>query len=164
MVVLLLGAVGCHRPPSQDPAQYSKALIVLPGAMEVKYSKYRGTDQVFYKLTESYPASQALKQISAQLKVSGWIALKEDALNPGTPTSHVIGWENYIDKTGKVYQWLADWKNENGDMLRYALQYRSTKTGTQISDMLQVTVIFSPAAIFNAALDATHKDTAGSPS
>ena len=163
-VGLLLCAIGCKKQLPQDPAQYSKALIVLPGASEVKYNKADGTEQVVYKFVEPYPAAQMLKQISSQLEASGWTPLKEDALNPCIQSSYGKGWTISRDVVAKrqqpeVRQWITDWENNRGDNLRYALDYSYPQNSPSSASLSTVRVIeiFTPAEVFKSALSKREK-------
>lgn len=165
----VLLTIGCGKRSSQDPAHYSKSLIVLTGATDIRYAKLSGTDQVSYNLGETFPAKQTLAQISSRLNADGWIPLKEDVFNPGMPTSLVRGWSTVSDKTPnqEIRHWLAYWKNAGGDILLYALQYSCPvpKDPNSIKGLntVNVTGIFMPAAVFQAELKELSKEKTVSP-
>lgn len=165
----VLLTIGCGKRSSQDPAHYSKSLIVLSGATDIRYAKLSGTDQVSYNLGEPFPAKQALAQISSRLSADGWTPLKEDVFNPGMPTSFVRGWTTASDKTSRqeIRHWLAYWKNTGGDILLCALQYRYPVPNDANSikglDTVNVTAIFMPAAVVQAELKELSKSKTSRP-
>ncbi|HET6456484.1 MAG TPA: hypothetical protein VFI02_18930 [Armatimonadota bacterium] len=138
------------------------ALVLLPWATDVHAAKFKGTDQLQYKLTEAYPAKSALTHISEQLQSQGWKPLKEDYLNPGLPSSHVRGWTRFLDGTQQpeqeVRQWMADWTNARGDVVRYGLKYRWPLNGKEDLKTLSVTAIYIPADLARAGKQAVLKE------
>ncbi len=142
-IAVLLFA-GCGRNAPRNPA-----LIILPGARDIIRGHVFGTDQLSYRLNEAYPADSALRNIKDQLTRQGWKPLKEDYLNPGLPSSHTRGWTEFIDATRKpeqmVKQWLADWTNDKGDIVTYALRYRFPSSGSLQLNTLLITAIYDPA-------------------
>lgn len=154
VLVVLFG--GCSRDVLTNPA-----LVVLPGAIGVHAGRFRGTDQLQYKLAESYPAKPALSRISKELQSQGWKPLKEDYLNPGLPSSHVRGWTHFLDGSRQpvleVRQWMADWTNARGDVLRYGLEYRWPEKGKEDLKTLYVTAIYTPGDLAEADKQAVLK-------
>ncbi len=157
---ILVLCAGCSRMPDRA------SLIVLPGADAVVFTRRAGSEQVGYQLNQEYPAKAALKEVSDQLAEQGWKPLKEDFLNPGEPSSHVTGWTNFGDGTSQpeqeVFQWLADWTNPDGDVIRYTLQYRTSSSEPTAADKLSVNATFIPAAQAKAAraeVQSTQKST-----
>jgi hypothetical protein len=122
------------------------ALIVLPGAKDVHYGSLAGTKQVRYQLNVEYPAKATLTELSKRLAKQGWEPLKNDFLSPSQPSSHVKGWWYFIDATHKpnedVQRWLAEWKNADGDVVTYNLEYRWPVGSTPDFDKLQVYGIY----------------------
>ena len=128
--------------------------VVVSGAREIKQTKVRGSDQVSYRVEAKYPASDVLVTIKKRLKQTSWTPLSEDWLNPGLPSSHVRGWTYFDDETTRprtnVHQWLADWTNRSGDILRYQLEYRCPRNlcaSTEDLHDLRVVAIFIPAEL-----------------
>lgn len=123
----LLVCTGCgrsHRKASTHP----EALVVYPGATRVVYAKWRGTDQLSYRVAVEYPADSVLSYISEQLKSENWRVLVDDYWNPGLPSSQVRGWTQFADARvnpeATVDHWLGEWQNQEGDVAWYSLQYR----------------------------------------
>ncbi len=124
---IIIASLGCHS-VSESPPRYSRALIVLPNAREVKFGKYNGSDQLSYTVEVEYPASEQISTISKKLAENGWKPLREDWLNPGLKSSHTRGWTDFEDVSRRrdlrVFQWLAQWDDKAGDVVAYAYQYR----------------------------------------
>lgn len=152
-VLIIYGCSASNEAPKQN---HSGDLIVIQGARDVKYANLHGTEQVSYRVSMAYPATKALSDIYERLKARGWVPLEEDYLNPGHPSSHVLGWGSFTDGTKRgnpwIHQWLAQWKNNNRDILWYALRYESgDKKGLLIENLnLQIEGIFVPASLAEA--------------
>jgi hypothetical protein len=157
LLFAVLLCAGCSQKSPSNPA-----LILLPGARDVRQTKLEGTDQLNYTLKEAYPARAALKDIKTRLEKLGWKPLEDDYLNPGLPSSHSRGWTEFIDGIRQpnetVQQWLADWQNNKGDIVRYGLVYRSPFNGPQQMDTLQVMEIYVPAKLAKAQRESVLKD------
>ena len=134
-----------------DPSNYSDALIVIKGAKDLSYSKFRGTDQLVYKINTPYPANQEINELSEKLKAKGWMPLKEDYFNPGMPSSHVAGWTDFTDGTKKperqVHQWLAQWESAKKNILWCTLRYSYPVGEKGYLDTLEVSLSFIPAKL-----------------
>lgn len=150
-ILLILSLSEMSGANDQDPAAYSDALVVASGAEDVRYMKYEGTDQISYRLQVDYPAHNVIETISQSLKDKGWEPLKEDFLNPGLPSSHVRGWTNFTDATRsperRVHQWLAQWENDQQDIVCYGLRYEYPQDETPNLKSLHVHGIFVPAPL-----------------
>ena len=148
---------GCGR-TVREPS----ALIAPPGATDVRWVRFVGTDQLTCKLKERYPARAALQSISGQLAKQGWRPMKEDSLNPGLPSSHVRGWTEFVDGTRKpeeyVRRWGADWTNAHGDVVRYCLDYRSRLGGPENLDTLGLAATYTPAKLARATRESVLKE------
>jgi hypothetical protein len=142
---------GCDKSFDKKPKNYPDALILLPNAKGVKYYELGGSFQLTYKIATEYPATDSIATISNQLKQNNWIALKEDYLNPGLSSSHVRGWTSFKDSTKKppqiVHQWIADWENQTGEVIRYWFLYQYESGKPKDLRHLTVTAIFIPAPL-----------------
>jgi len=142
---------GCDKAPQKKPENYPDALILLPNATEVKYYQLYGSFQLAYKVKVDYPAADSIATISNELKQGNWNALNEDYLNPGLSSSHVRGWSSFIDGTKKppqiVHQWIADWENQAGDIVRYGLRYQYENEKHRDLKHLTVIAVFSPVSL-----------------
>jgi hypothetical protein len=111
------------------PKSAEVALAPIQGAAGV--SRAGGAYESFhvtYSLASDYPAANVINEISSRLATLGWRPLKEDWLNPGTPSSHVRGWrEMTVDRegSGRVHldNWLAQWENDAGDIVIYDFRF-----------------------------------------
>jgi hypothetical protein len=151
LAIVFLSGGGCHSSTKNDPSKYSDSLIVVKGAKDIHYSKLEGTDQLFYSVKVPYPAPHVLNEISKKLEIKGWKPLKEDYLNPGSPSSHVKGWTDsfHVGKKTKrkFHQWLAQWENKNQDIMCVTLWY-SYLEGDQVGQKnLSVSMIFIPSEL-----------------
>jgi hypothetical protein len=129
-------------------------LVISDAATNVKHIHAHGQDQIVYNVEEDYPANNVLRTIALQLETLGWKPLKEDFLNPGQPSSHVRGWEYFVDEskypTTSVRGWLANWENESHDVVTYALEYRCKEdlcSSTKNLHTLRVIGVYIPAAL-----------------
>jgi hypothetical protein len=132
------------------------ALIVLPGAADVHCGPFEGSVQVTYHLAVPYPAKSTLADLQAKLRTLGWLPLAEDFLNPGLPSSMLRGWYAFLDGTVEpertIHQWMADWVDLDGQVLRFALRYYTVSGGTERLTDLRVAGILTPAAMAKADL------------
>lgn len=128
-VVTLALMCGCgvsgHR---QMPSTSNQALVVLPGASQVRRDAQR-QDEVEYVVKERYPAVNAIRDITRSLKATGWRPLPNDLFNPSIASSHSRGWEHFVDTRPnppvRTFQWNAQWANKQGDAVLYVLSYRT---------------------------------------
>jgi hypothetical protein len=164
LTIVSLVGICCSPSKSDDPSKYSDALIVLKGAKELSYGRFRGTDQLSYRITVSYPADREISQIREKLADKGWKPLEEDFLNPGQPSSHVGGWTNFTDDRVKpareVRQWLAQWESPNKDILSCQLRYSYPAGKKEDMDSLEVRLIFVPAEL---AIESKRLSQGGDP-
>ena len=79
-LILLLVTINCKPEDSQNPIDYPKSLIIASGAMNVRFTKLDGMDQVRYKVLANYPASEIIQQIDSKLKNNDWQFLEKDFL------------------------------------------------------------------------------------
>ena len=68
------------------------------------------------------------QEIETHLESLGWEPRSELRDNPGIETSFVRGWTKYTDRTlsppREVRQWIGEWQNAAGDVIRYSLHYQ----------------------------------------
>jgi hypothetical protein len=127
------------------------SLLVYSKAEQVRYDDKDGAWWVYYNVQTEYPAEEVLQFIRTELERQGWQPLKEDALNPGLPSSHVRGWQDYVDgrtspKT-QVHKWLAQWQNAQGDVVVYSLRYQHPKGTSPMPKTVNVMGNYYPARI-----------------
>ena len=132
--------------PSALAINYSNSLFAVPGAVDVRFAELHGTEQLYYSLNAQYPARKIIDKIKAQLNALGWTPLEDSFLNPGIPTSHVSGWCNFEDATGKrlqvVHSWWGDWTNNRGEIVTYILRYAYPKNNQPQLESFDVTAIY----------------------
>ncbi len=148
-VVLLSGAIfACANAEPVEPKPY---LAPYPGS---RVTSAAGIDAIAYEIDEPYPAERVLQFIKSRVPAE-FRPLAEDFMNPGVPTSHVRGWTSYEDATtptASVHQWQAEWKDAEGNILAYTLEYRSAgdHLDPPTSTKLRVTGHFLPRALADA--------------
>ncbi len=161
VIAFLVFFLGCGAKDSQDPAEYSKSLIIPQGAENIRYYKMRGTDQVQFQLKERFPANSIIQYIDTKLKDMGWFHLEYDFLNPDIPTSHIAGWRFYIDRTKspelEVKAWGSDWRNERGDIVTYSFRYSYPRKGQPNLTQVQATAIYSPSDLVKKIVAETER-------
>lgn len=163
ILVLTLGPAcfsGCDSKSSSDSAKHSSALLVHPKAESVEFVKYEGTDQVSYRLKIKYPASGLVGWVSFRLDEMGWSPLVRDYLNPNLSSSHVRGWTSFVtagEGDKRVYQWLGDWQNGTGDIVRYEFRYAQTNNESPNLTDAEVSGIFIPSSLAKQTLESIKK-------
>jgi hypothetical protein len=134
-----------------------KSLLIYRGATNISTYREGSVRQLSYKLSVKYPAEEVIAFVRTELKREGWHALPEDYLNPGLASSHVTGWNSHQDGTGKmimeVHQWLAQWKNNGGDVVWYVFRYTYPHRGRPDMDTLDVFASYFPSDIARKQLE-----------
>ena len=132
-------------------------VVVPPGAHDVvSHEENDGRSTCSYTVSAAYPAASVLEAIKSTLAASGWRPLPDDWMNPGLASSHSVGWQYFLDDTvgptRLVHQWLADWQDETGNLLVYALRYHSSTTPGHDPDNrnLKVVVLYFPKSVAEA--------------
>jgi hypothetical protein len=132
-------------------ADENAALIMYPSGTAVSTHTLGGTKELTYDVVAKYPASGVITWISQKLQKDGWEPLPYDSLEPDLSSSHVTGWQHFLDGTKKpilcVHQWLGDWKDAAGDVVTYAFRYTQPKCETSDLTDLEVSAIYSPEAV-----------------
>ncbi len=129
-------------------------LLRLPDAGGMVCQPFHGTHQISYRLNEPYPGDKALQFIRQRLELLGWLPLAEDFLNPGLQSAHFRGWVDFDDFTTDphrtVHQWMGDWVDLDGRVLRYVLRYVYPLGGPKDLETLHVVGILTPKAMARA--------------
>ncbi len=155
LICLLFAAGTSFIQNKQEPKvlNFSKALVVLPEAIDVNYViTEKGSIQLGYRMKEPYPANGIIDEVSAHLRKNGWTPLKEDYLNPGLLSSHVRGWSRFEIPAKIVHQWIGDWKDEYGNIVRYAFRYTYPKKEKQNLSILTIYAFLTPASLVKLQL------------
>ena len=134
-----------------EAAEHPAALILYPGATEIRFDERWGRDTVSYHVTSKFPATTVIELISNKLQKAGWEPMKYDFLNPGSPSSQTIGWTYFwkgINEPGVcVHQWLGDWKDPFGNIISYGFRYEQPGCSTLGLTDLLVIGVYAPAAV-----------------
>jgi hypothetical protein len=121
----------------------------LRDATNVRFSKRGLSDQVTYRVRAKFPASTVIRRISQKLRERGWNALAYDFLGPGSTPSQMRVWQERLTATTKPWvclrQWIGDWKDSSGDIVRYAFRYRQ-RCGSHDSSDLEIEALYYPEA------------------
>lgn len=137
---------------STEPGEAANEALIVPDGAAQLHSEpgAYGSHHVAYALTEQYPASNAIRQISSRLEALGWTPLQEDWLNPGLPSSHTSGWTGFLDGTTTpmhhVRQWSAQWQDAPGNIVDYTLSYSYPESGTPDLQTLWINESWYPEA------------------
>jgi len=125
-----------------------------PSARDVVCQPFHGTHQISYLLDESYPGDEALRFIRDRLELLGWLPLAEDFLNPGLKSAHVRGWVDFDDLTTDphrtVHQWIGDWVDLDGRVVRYVFRYVHPVNAPKDLTTLHVAGILTPNSMAKA--------------
>jgi hypothetical protein len=173
LAVALLTTAGCRRNRSYtvvDVSSLPKDLAPLPGARGAQaHTQPDGSIWIRYELLQAYPAEPTLKAIRERLESRGWVPLANDWLNPTDPSSHTMGWGFFIDGLRHpepvVDQWMAQWRNANGDIILYEFRYESPgqslprNPDRPNNDKLRVTGMLAPAPLARRMMEWSAKKT-----
>ena len=158
LISLLVGAmtfVACQ-PRAEQEAPVPAAFFVPDGVRNLQQHERQGIRDISYEVDATYPASPFLCELTSHLDQQQWRGLREDALNPGLPSSLVRGWGDYGNATRQpethVHAWMSPWLNEQGDLLIYALQYEYPEAGTPDLSVLKVSAVMWPASLVRMQL------------
>jgi hypothetical protein len=140
-------------------------LVVVEGAKDVR-SRQRpdGGVELQYQVDYPFPAAELIERFRTALPIEDWQPLMEDWLDSGTPTSHQRGWGSHINGIKKpntlVHVWSAPWKDRNGNLVFYGLQYESKYDGSFLeqpdNSHLEVIAVWFPAAAVEAIVRAVR--------
>jgi hypothetical protein len=141
--------------------EHPGALVVDPCARQILWSKLGGTDQLAYHVKAWLPASDVIDWISAKLWDQNWRPLPYDSLEPNNASaaSQVRGWHSFLDPTGLgcIQQWIGDWQDRSGNVVRYIFRYKLPKDCAPDSDDLEVFAVYTPALLVKQGQEAVKK-------
>lgn len=147
LAFLALFLVGCKK----DTSSRNPALLLYNGASDVHFYDHDPIEQLSYTVTIEFPAKEVIAWIKDQLAIQGWQPLDESYLNPGIKSSHITGWHSFVDGTThpklRIHQWLAEWRNIDGDTLTYGFQYKYPEKGIKDLKKLFIYSSLSPKEI-----------------
>jgi hypothetical protein len=159
-VVLLCSvlATSCQRTAGTtgEPSQFQ--FFIPPDAQNVRNVSRQGMSEVAYEIAMPYPAARFICELDNAIGHGGWRALREDFLNPGTPTSHVRGWNDFINGVKKPqtheHVWSGSWLSDDSELLLYWLEYEYPEGAKPDFGTLRVKAIRWPANIVQALVGA----------
>jgi hypothetical protein len=99
----------------------------------------KAEERIIYTVTEPYPATQVIAEITNRMTEKGW----QQALRhkpQWKEMNHTVGKERQ-----KVKDWFMQWTNQAGELVLYSLLYISPAEGPTNTDNLSVTAIYYPA-------------------
>ena len=143
-----------------EGAEHPAALILYPDATAIKFDERGGADRLSYHVNSKYPATPVIELISNKLQEAGWKPLKYDVLNPHIPSSHVKGWQEFLQGTKEptcIHQWLGDWKDPSGNIVRYGFRYKHPECSTLTLTDLEVNAWYTTAAVVRQTLQGVEK-------
>lgn len=148
-----------------EAAERPAALILYPGATDIRFDERGSTGRLSYRVSSKFPATPVIELISHKLQKAGWEPMKYDFLNPSLPSSHMTGWTYFLDGTKDptqcVHQWLGDWKDPSGNIVTYGFRYEQLSCSTVALADLQVGAWYTPADVarqWPQALEKWKKD------
>jgi hypothetical protein len=131
-----------------DADERPAALILYPNATSIQSDQQGSSDRLSYHVSSKFPAAPVIDWISDELQKAGWEPLKYDFLNPNSPSSQVTGWTYFLDGRKSpapcVHQWLGDWKDAPGNIVRYGFRYVDQGCSTLALTDLEVDVWYIP--------------------
>jgi hypothetical protein len=138
------------------PASESSVMVPCPGARNVHSGSRDGTEQLTYHVDARFPAEGIISWISQQMKNGGWRPLDRDFLNPGSSWPQMREWQEFLasptNRKSCVHQWLGDWIDGRGNIVRYALRYQEPGCDTSHLKDLEVAVVYLPADVAKKAV------------
>lgn len=157
-MLLLFGALAicCQSKVVEWPHYVTSSILVPEGARNIRYYTIYGSYQVEYQLEECYPCKSFIQATQRKMEDGKWRRLEYDFLNPTIKLNHARGpggvWSHIIDKDGKsLYQWIDDWKDDQGNIVTYGLRYRAEFESKKDPCILEVIVIYIPSEIVKNA-------------
>jgi hypothetical protein len=160
--VALLGALLISACIKESADKAPPSLVIYPKSEDVSFNQRDEIWQVYYVVQVDYPAEDVLQFIATSLERQGWQPLREDIFNVGQPSSHVTGWRAYVDSRTSpnthVRQWLAQWRNPEGDVVWYVLQYRHEAESSPAPMNVSVNGSYYPANVVKQQLKWVEED------
>ena len=84
-----------------ESAERPAALILYPGATAIRFDQRGSAYRLSYHVNSKYPATPVIELISNKLQNAGWKPLRYDFLNPHIPSSHLKGWQEFLQGTNE---------------------------------------------------------------
>jgi hypothetical protein len=141
--------------------QRPDALIVCPHAKNMRLSQVVNTVHLSYNVRDEFPAAATIRHISSELQKRGWRAIPYDVLTPKQSVPLVQVWQHFPSVAGSTvecnYEWIGNWRNQSGDVVRYILLYRYPQSGVHDLMNLEVRAMYAPAFVVKRIPELTAK-------
>jgi len=135
---------------------YVLANIWVPKqAKEVRYYTRPSNYQVSSEIVACFPAASVIDELVNHMAGKGWKRLEFDFLNPKSKVklnhakpyhSLAMKWGHYSTKDAMdIYQWVDDWQDLDGNIIRYGLMYRVKSDADSEMCALSVIAIYVPS-------------------
>ncbi len=145
------------------PNYIVRSLWIPEEAREIRYYTLPENYQITSEMNVCFPAANIIEEMVNDMTNKGWKRLEFDFLNPEIKIklhharpydSLPLKWGHFSTQDGmNAYQWIEDWEDPQGNIIRYALGYRSKNTvPTRMCD-LAVLAIYDPAETVRKMLD-----------
>lgn len=112
-----------------DPGKRSADIVIPAEAEDVAFMQRDGYESTAYSLVVACPATEFVDEIVKNAETRKWHDRKTLSDHPSVPTAQVRGWVDYTDRTAGtpriVRQWIAEWNNAQGDLMRCSLQFEN---------------------------------------
>jgi hypothetical protein len=155
VIAIAVTVAGCERAAKQQ-GPLPSGLFIPTGARNVQHHERNGVREVSYDVEVAYPASPFLCELTQHLDDRQWRGLREDAFNPGLESGLVRGWTDFENGSRRpkthVHGWMAQWRNQAGDLLTYALRYEYPEQGKPELSQLNVSGLIWPANLVRSQL------------
>jgi hypothetical protein len=136
LFAVLLAACAERRPAIEELPPFIQPQA---GAMVLHHDQDNLHATVIYRIDACYPATREIAEITSRIP-KAWTILREDALNPGHPTSHVTGW---ISRDANIRAWEGQWTSPDGMVLVYQFEFGNHR----MCDMDVVASMFTPEEV-----------------
>jgi len=127
MAMFFIILVSCS--PSKDsiPEYISTNVLIPTKAKNVKYVKLDNSYQIYYDIDVKFPSKNFIENLIQFMSDKKWIRQQTDFNDSSIKLNHAINpplWSHfYITNEKEKYQWIEDWKDKKGNVIRYGLTY-----------------------------------------
>jgi hypothetical protein len=132
-------------------AEHPEALVVYVQATDVHFIKRGPSDQVTYHVRTKFPAAGVIDWISQRLREAGWRPLSNDSLDPSSSSSQMRSWHERLAGLNEpdicLRQWIGDWKDSSGNIVRYAFRYKEQCASKASTDLEVFAGYYSEAVV-----------------
>jgi|DewCreStandDraft_4_1066084.scaffolds.fasta_scaffold79565_1 hypothetical protein len=139
------------------PSDVIASLWIPQAAREVRYYTRPDNYQITSEVDICLPASELIDEMVDYMVRKNWKRLETDFLNPhlndkpnyARPYESLwMKWGHYYAQDGaEVYQWIDDWQDAKGNIVRYGLRYKSRPKVKIEKCVCDVSAIYIPVEI-----------------